>query len=127
MKPEYNDFIRNISLQESMGNCQHYSSQMVINFPELRIAQGFVILSNNKKYQHQWCVSPDTTSYQIVDPTVKQYTGYYVIGYEELKEDDPIPVGKCMNCGNWIMSNATDHTPFCSEKCWKEYINFHDL
>jgi hypothetical protein len=99
--------------------CKEVSLEMQQVFPELRIAKGLVnIIEDDKQYQHQWLVSPEG---DIIDPTAKQWAGVY--NYIEIKENDPYPIGKCMNCGEWVFSDS-DSAPFCSERCAKEYIAY---
>ena len=99
--------------------CKEVSLEMQQVFPELRIAKGLAtIIEDDKQYQHQWLVSPEG---DIVDPTAKQWIGIY--HYQEITEEDPKPIGKCMNCGNWVFSDQSSSV-FCSTECQKEYTHY---
>jgi len=121
MNIEYKEWIADIPLKDSFGKCKEQSNRMQMKFPELLIAKGFVILSNMKKYQHMWLKDEDGN---VIDPTAKQYTGYAVHSYQEIGEDDPVPVGKCVNCGEFIMSNKSEYNPLCSSECYEDYATY---
>lgn len=96
------------------GKCADATEQMVVAFPELRRACGFVFVQWGRD-QHWWCVTPDGT---IVDPTAEQFGPCGVCDYEELDLSDPatlarIPTGKCMECGDPAYLRLT----FCSYAC----------
>ena len=71
-----------------------------------------------KQNQHQWCVDTDGN---IIDPTSSQWLG--IIEYKEIKEGDPKPVGKCMNCGEIVFSDSKYGRDICSESCYNSFIN----
>ena len=98
--------------------CKEVSNEMQLVFPELRIANGLVqIIENMKWYQHQWLVDSDDN---IVDPTSGQWLG--IVEYKEIKEGDPTPIGKCMNCGEYVFSDSKFGSCACSELCYNDLM-----
>lgn len=114
----YQQWINNYS-GDIFRKCKEVSLEMQSVFPELRIAKGLVqIIENNKWYQHQWCV--DQTD-NIVDPTARQWQA--IIAYKEIKDTDPKPVGKCMNCGEFVFSDSKFGVDVCSKQCYDSMIS----
>lgn len=91
------------------GSCATATERMVSAFPELRRVRG-----HRDGAPHWWCVAPDGA---IVDPTVKQFADTSTGHYEEYTGPDP--VGKCMNCGDYVWSAAFS-TSACSDECARE-------
>lgn len=102
------------------GWCQSATAAMVVAFPELRRARGYVGRKGlNGLYPHWWCVAPDGA---IVDPTVGQFAHLGKrITYEEYDEakHGPLPTGKCPNCGEYIFDGKGLH-----EECAAEYLAY---
>jgi hypothetical protein len=97
--------------------CKEVTIEMQSIFPELRIAKGLVqIVENLKWYQHQWLVDSEEN---IVDPTAAQWEG--ILEYREIKEGEPRPVGKCMNCGEFVFSDTKFGSEICSAKCYSAF------
>ena len=95
--------------------CKEVPIEMQQVFPELRIAKGLVtIMENGKDYQHQWLLDEENN---IVDPTRRQWLG--IEEYKEIKEGDPYPKGKCMNCGEFVFSDC-GYSNVCSPECHLE-------
>ena len=100
------------------GKCDKATQMMVEAFPELRRVAGFAHVSWGRD-QHWWCVAPDGT---IVDPTASQFQGG-LADYEELdldKDQDRIPTGVCMDCGDDTYGGKT----FCSDICERATLNY---
>lgn len=115
---KYSNWIKNYT-GSKFRTCKEVSELMQATFPELRIAKGLVqIIENCKWYQHQWLVN---TNGNIIDPTSSQWLG--IIEYNEIKESDPKPVCKCMNCGEIIFSDFNFGREICSESCYNSFIN----
>lgn len=118
MKDKYQEWIDSYT-GEIYRNCKDVTKEMKEDFPELRIAKGLVLIVDDfKRYPHQWCVTPEG---EIVDPTAGQWMG--IMEYQEIKEDEPKPIGKCMNCGEWIFDNYKLKN-FCCEDCHKANIDY---
>jgi len=119
MKSEYQKWIQKYP-GDIFRKCKEVSIEMQGVFPELRIAKGLVqIIENSQWYQHQWLVDLEGA---IVDPTANQWVG--IIGYREIKEEDPKPIGKCMNCGGWVFSDTKSGTSMaCSPECYNTIVN----
>ncbi len=112
----HKDFVR--------GKCADATKEMVAAFPELkRVAGLLTVLWLHRTgpraaptiEQHWWCVAPDGS---VVDPTIRQFDGAYIISREPLDLDDPearrkVPTGKCMDCG----AQTYEGSAFCSETC----------
>lgn len=102
-----------------MGLCQSTCQQMREAFPELVIIRGHVLGAFPGRRQHWWLQAPDG---EVVDPTVSQYPGAAVV-YEPYVPGERVRVGRCMNCGDDIMSTLDDDMrphaldQFCSDVC----------
>ena len=97
IKNKYTDWINNYT-GDIYRKCVEVTKEMVLLFPELHIVKGMVtIMENDKDYQHQWLVDSEGN---IVDPTAHQWLG--IVKYKEIKEEDDKPIGKCIECGEWV-------------------------
>ena len=115
---KHNGFVR--------GKCKSAVEEMIMDFPELRIAKGMVWCPYPyEEQQHWWCVTTDGI---VVDPTVSQFPA--VLSYEEHKEGDPIIVGKCLNCGDdiWEPNRDTGEPAYsssiCNASCERSYLAY---
>lgn len=96
------------------GWCRSAVEEMVRAFPELRKARG-----HYAGREHWWCVAPDGI---IWDPTAKQFwiQGAYV------EYTGPDPVGKCMNCGDYVWTMEQSGTSAaCSPDCLRELEHYY--
>lgn len=102
-------------LANAYGKCASVTLAMASAFPELRRARGFYHCDRWGRRQHWWCVAPDGT---VVDPTAEQFPSMGLGEYDEVKdgEEDRIPVGKCMNCGEELYAHD-ESTYVCSDYC----------
>ena len=89
------------------GMCQGACNEMLLVFPELKKVRG-----HYNGISHWWCVDPDGN---IVDPTAKQFSP----GGTYTEYHGPDPVGKCINCGEWVWTMEFSSSA-CSEECSKE-------
>ena len=119
MKQEHKNWIDNYT-GDIHRQCVEVSNEMKAVFPELRIAKGLVtIFENGKDYPHMWLVDAENN---IVDPTKQQLMD--ILEDKEIKDSDPQPVGKCMNCGEYVFERFY-MSAFCGDKCYKEYIEYY--
>lgn len=118
MNSKYEKWIQNYD-KDIHRKCIEVSNEMEEEFPELIIAKGLVrILENNKWYQHQWL---EDESGNIIDPTKEQWLK--IVEYKKINDDDPKPIGKCYNCGEWVFDNNISSS-FCNNKCSSEYKDY---
>ena len=104
--------------ESAYGHCAEATEAMVRAFPELRRASGFYHCPVIGERTHWWCVDPDGG---VVDPTAKQFPSNGQFEYQELVQGrDPIPSGKCPNCGGWCYDGAY----LCSDACHAEYAAY---
>lgn len=101
------------------GKCKEACAEMRLQFPELRMASGFVYCTWGRD-THVWCVTPDG---KVVDPTLEQFQRVYT--YEELDLSNPediarIPTGVCMDCGGDVYDEKT----FCSDACESDTLAY---
>lgn len=98
--------------------CAEWTLAMVAAFPELKRVRGHIELSNGKP-AHWWCETPDG---EIVDPTVAQFDGSIVLQYLPHEDGAPEPVGKCLNCGEYVYAPRRSA---CSETCDRELQEYY--
>jgi len=108
MKRKYKDWIKKNILDSADGLCLEWSSLMVQKFPELKLIEGDVRLSDGSHDGHFWCTDPDEN---IIDPTACQYDGKIV---EYIFQKIPTPTGSCKVCGEKTYYNF----PCCSVPCY---------
>jgi hypothetical protein len=100
------------------GQCHQAAKAMVKEFPELRLARGFVS-TPDAELTHWWCVDQEG---DVIDPTRHQFP--LVFWYTEISDDHPLakyPMKKCMNCGEmYLQSEGHSYDPACDEYCFKE-------
>jgi len=88
---------------------------MQLEFPELRLARGYVFDGCWGERTHWWCVTPDG---EVVDPTSSQFPALLPGSYQELGPNDRIPSGRCPNCGETVYDGAT----FCDSSCYSAMV-----
>lgn len=114
----YTDWITGwLSEHKAYGRCAEATLEMREAFPELTRVPGYVMDSFWGKRDHWWLTSPDGT---IVDPTVSQFP--CPLEYIPHREGDPVRLGKCMNCGEyiWGLPGSGIDTACCSTACATE-------
>ena len=123
MKPEYqawiDAYVSTFSKDENgqprtRGSCGHAAKMMILSFCELRRVPGHAFTPVGVS-DHWWCETPDG---EIVDPTVSQFWPW-MPDYSEWPRNEPIPIGKCMNCGMLCYPDSPDRNA-CTEQCYKE-------
>lgn len=116
MKADYQKWIAENVVELGYGECHHYAQKMAAAFPELTYVQGYYYCPLWGERMHGWCIDPDNN---VVDPTASQFpskgNGYYDI----VKEEDA-PIGKCMECGNYIYTGSYS-SMFCCPECESAY------
>jgi hypothetical protein len=112
---QYETWIANCKEPKGAGNCHARSKEMQQAFPELILCRGYYTSELDGMPSHWWLKTPDG---RIVDPTVGQFQMGKEGCYEEYNEKDhgPLPIGKCMNCGD--LTYAGDSC-CCSVECEK--------
>lgn len=116
---KYHDWIVNYNQRGNVyGQCDVATLEMQNQFPELIRVRGHVeVPFQNKNPEHWWL---KTENGIIVDPTELQFG--CVLKYIELDESMPEPIGKCMNCGEYVFPGAlNDHA--CSIECNNAIMN----
>lgn len=66
---------------------------------------------------HWWCRAPDG---KIWDPTISQFPAFF--GEYELATEENTPVGKCIECGEFVYKNPAKRTHFCSARHELRYL-----
>lgn len=92
------------------GMCSSTTMRMQKEFPELTRVRG-----HYGHHTHWWLT---TTEGEIVDPTKSQFMSQSE-EYTPWVEGSPEPVGKCMNCGDYVWTNEFS-TMVCSAECCKD-------
>lgn len=93
-------------------------------FPELILCKGYYTSPVDGSRGHWWLKTPEG---EIVDPTASQFMMGSQGCYEEYNEEDhgPLPIGKCMNCGNQVYeSDNPPSTCMCSKECARSFDNY---
>lgn len=100
------------------GWCHPEATTMVKTFPELRLVKGYFVETTGVRWHHWWCQLDS----EIIDPTASQFSGMEG-DYEEYdpEKHEPLPVGKCYECGEFIYPGEDGEPPysfdFCSSVC----------
>lgn len=103
---EYNQRIGDV-----YGKCESATLEMQQAFPELIRKRGHVeVPFRTKNPEHWWLTTNDGL---IIDPTELQFG--CVLKYIKLDETLPEPVGKCLNCGEYVYPNAPNTHACCVE------------
>lgn len=112
MLSKYRDWIRERGLYDSekaIGRCADVTAEMVKDFPELVRVRGWYVCPMTGERPHWWCMTADE---EVVDPTVSQFpTAGQFAEYRMIAAGEPVPVGKCMECGGWCYDGSL--LPFC--------------
>jgi hypothetical protein len=106
----------NYAGQNLKARCGPIVREMVKEFPELKACPGHYICPVSGQHEHWWCETEDG---EIVDPTYSQFVSQGFGEYEPWPEGEPIPIGKCFNCGGLVYT--AEHGGVCSENCHIEY------
>lgn len=106
-----------------LGRCQPAAVEMRAVFPELRIVQGHVLDAVWGKRGHWWLVDPAGS---IIDPTVSQFPA--PVEYIGWTPDEPVRIGKCMECGEEIWETVPSLTDtrmkrFCDGNCERAFAS----
>lgn len=112
----YEQYIQTFWAGDVTGKCAEATTSMVQMFPELRRVRGFYCCPLWGRREHWWLVAPDGS---IVDPTVRQFPGGGLGDYQEWTEGDFEPVGKCINCGEYVYQEGIGGV-LCNEACERE-------
>ncbi len=112
MEAKYQDWIRQNVVSDGYGACHEYAEKMVAQFPELAYRKGWYYCLLWGQRMHGWCVTMDG---EIVDPTVRQFPSKGRGRYEEI-EDEELPTGKCMECGELLFGGG-GALGFCNSLC----------
>lgn len=121
MKTEYTEWISNwLKSNEAYGACAEATLEMQTAFPELIRVRGHFHDAIWGERQHWWL---KTKEEEIVDPTASQFPTKGVFGeYEEWEEGREEPIGKCMNCGDYVFASTGKGDCACSEHCYNEIM-----
>ncbi len=114
MKKAYREWINKQVPKDCTGECEEITEEMGGAFPELVKVRGHYHCPVLGKRQHWWL---KTKTGQIVDPTKAQFPSGGAFEYEEHVEGSEEPVGKCMQCGEYVYLSAGAGTHACSKKC----------
>lgn len=115
----------NLTPESAQGKCTIYTPLMAKVFPDLKIKKGVVFSKYNpdnysdilfKQYPHTWLEDPEGN---IIDPTKIQFLNLINLEYKEL---NGTIMCKCINCGNYFMSEYSKGT--CSNECSIEFSNY---
>jgi hypothetical protein len=110
-------------VQNTLGRCREACVEMRAAFPELIEVRGHVLDLQWGRRGHIWLVTPDKT---IIDPTASQFPALYE--YEPWTPDQPVRVGRCMNCGEEIWERVpsldveVSTRSVCSDACERELM-----
>lgn len=117
---KYRDWITSHvkSSEDAYGKCEIVTLEMQQAFPELKRVKGHYYCSAWGERTHWWLVTPDG---RIVDPTASQFPSNGSGQYVELDPNDPVPIGKCLNCGELVYEPAP-REDICSYFCYGEFI-----
>ena len=123
MDSKYWEWIQKNVEGDCRGQCREIVDLMVKAFPELTIVRGhyWCPLTNTDR-GHFWCIDPKGI---VVDPTQSQFPSQGLGYYTPLSALAKEPVGRCLNCGEYIYEEDGDPSVFyvCSEECSDA---FHD-
>lgn len=111
---KYDHWIKE-NVKNPKRQCEQITLKMKKTFPELIRVRGFYCPFLETKMQHWWL---KTKEGNIIDPTKEQFSSNRYFHYEEWKEGDKEPTGKCLNCGEYCY----DSNQCCSKKCYKEFV-----
>lgn len=101
------------NFKAAYGTCREVTVRMQEEFPELERVRGYFQCAIWGRRPHWWLRTPEG---EIVDPTGHQHPSFSMASpewYQELKDTDPIPTGRCMECG----ADCFDGESFCTKTC----------
>ena len=108
----YDEWIECVGHPE--GRCKSVTLRMKIVFPELTRVRGHYHCWVWGKREHWWLIDPDG---EIVDPTAAQFPSHGAGIYAPWKEGSPEPMGKCLNCGEYVYDGN-----FCNDTCRRAFM-----
>lgn len=121
MSTEYNVWIAQNCQGVVRGFCRSKSAEMQRAFPELILCRGYYTSAADGILSHWWL---KTAAGEIVDPTVRQFVAGPEGSYEEydVVNHGPLPIGKCMNCGEEVYASANPPaSSMCSKECLEDF------
>lgn len=96
---------------DTFGKCHELCLKMQAVYPELKLARGFYECPIWGAREHWWLVAVDGT---IIDPTADQFPSRGIGEYRELGEDYVEPIGRCLECGEYVFPPRMD--TFCCDE-----------
>lgn len=116
MKSEYLEWIRRHVPDDPTGMCKEMTEAMVAAFPELRRVRGHYEPWRGGRFPHWWCLDVDGL---VIDPTVIQFVHLGPASYVEHVGLEP--VGKCLNCGDYVPAKSEGGIDCCSKACYDAF------
>ena len=115
----YNEWIKqkDLTKEQAYGACYKTCVEMQAVFPELILTKGYYLCYRRGVRNHWWLKTEDG---QVIDPTKNQFPSNGIGFYQEFEENEPIPTGKCHNCGDFCYNNDF----CCSENCTISYAAY---
>jgi hypothetical protein len=120
----YAEYIQTFFAGDVRARCESATRAMLEVFPELRRVRGFYYDAMWGARTHWWCVAPDGS---IVDPTSRQFPSQGAGHYQEWREGDEEPSGRCLGCGDYIFESRRGGSFVCGPACeWEvaRYLGF---
>ena len=99
------------------GQCLEVTLQMQHAFPELQRIKGHYYCAIWGERCHWWLQTADG---EVVDPTAMQFPSKGTGVYVPLCSDEPEPIGRCVNCGEYCYNDPN----FCSSSCELSAVSF---
>jgi len=119
MLNQYQQWIELNVPESCRGDCAKITLQMKKEFPELQRVRGHYCCDmGGGRRQHWWLKTPDGI---IVDPTANQFPSQGHGDYEEWKEGNPEPTGRCLYCGDYCYDNNVVCSRSCDAALMAEY------
>ena len=115
---KYQEYIIDLKMtyEKAYGKCEEYSKQMKEKFPELILTKGHYECAIWGSREHWWL---QTKGGQIIDPTKMQFPSYGICEYIPWNKGDPIPTGKCPQCGEYTWNHESVH-----KECVDAYVAY---
>ncbi len=110
----YSDWIKK-NVPNSFGTCREATEDMQKEFPHLRRVRGHYYCPIWGERKHWWL---EDEQGNVIDPTREQFPSKGMGEYVEWGEDQPEPIGKCINCGCYCY----DGKDVCCEDCHNEFM-----
>jgi hypothetical protein len=119
MDTKYVDWINTNRDKYSQNGCAEMTLDICEEFPSLTRVRGHYICDIWGKWTHWWVIDENG---EIIDPTVDQFPSKGLGTYIPNVEGTAEPVGKCINCGEYIFEAKSKSLSFCSKNCEKNTI-----